>query len=242
MPGIEGYEVCEKVKANKKTAHIPIIMVTGNYICLSIADTGVGMDQDLKTKIFDPFFTTKEIGKGTGMGLSVVHGLVKTMKGSIAVNSKPDKGTEFNVYFPVENGFPEIKSHKQINEGLKLGTENILLIDDEESILTMETQMLERLGYHVTSHISSTKALEVFRANSEKFDLVITDMAMPDMPGDKLSAELIKIRPEIPVMICTGYSNSMSEEKAISFGIKAFLLKPIIMKDLARKIREVMDN
>ena len=214
-------------------------MAPGRYACLTIADTGTGMDKAVIGKIFDPFFTTKEIGKGTGMGLSVVHGIVKNMNGDIQVVSLPGKGTKFNVFFPVEKIFfeePKFQTEKPIQGG----KERILLVDDEEAILTMEKRMLERLGYQVICRTSSFEALEAFKANPDKFDLVITDMAMPNMPGDKLSAELIKIRVDIPVLLCTGFSEAMSEEKAESIGIKGFLLKPIVMKDLDQKIREVL--
>jgi len=217
-------------------------MTSGNYVCLSIADTGEGIDNELKTKIFDPFFTTKGIGKGTGMVLSVVHGIVKSMKGSIQIKSSHGKGATFNVYFPTEESFSELQNHKQNNESLKLGTEHILLIDDEEAILTMEKQMLERLGYQVATRSSSIEALEAFRNSPDKFDLIITDMAMPNMPGDRLSVELTKIRPEIPILLCTGFSEIISEEKAESLGINGFLLKPIVMKDLAQKIRDVLNE
>jgi PAS domain S-box-containing protein len=214
-------------------------MAPGVYACLIVADTGMGMDKNLIDKIFDPFFTTKAIGKGSGMGLSVVHGIVTAMGGAIQVYSEPGKGTEFHVYLPVVKRASEqkvIHSKTQIQGG----TEQILLVDDEEAILTMAKQMLERLGYKVTSHTSSLEALETFHSNPDGFDLIITDMAMPNMPGDKLSAELIRIRPDIPVLLCTGFSETMSEEKVASLGIKGFLLKPIVMKDLAQKIREVL--
>ena len=216
-------------------------MAPGVYACLTVADTGVGMDKNLTDKIFDPFFTTKAIGKGTGMGLSVVHGIVTAMGGAIHVYSEPDKGTQFHVYLPVEKSLSEeqVTTSKIEIQG---GTEQILLVDDEEAILAMEKRMLERLGYQVTSRSSSLEALEAFLANPDKFDIVITDMAMPNMPGDKLSAELTKIRPGIPVLLCTGFSENMSEEKAASLGIKGFLWKPIIMKDLAQKIRDVLDG
>jgi len=176
------------------------------------------------------------------MGLSVVHGIVNGMEGAIQINSEPGEGTAFHAYFPIgksifanEDTHPEAK-----NQG---GTEHILLVDDEKAILTMEKQMLERLGYHVTSRTSSIEALEAFRENPDKFDLIITDMAMPNLPGDKLAIDLTKIRPDIPVLLCTGFSETMSEEKrAASLGIKGFLLKPIIMKDLSHKIREVLDE
>ncbi len=216
-------------------------MATGVYACLTVADTGKGMDKNLTNKIFDPFFTTKEKGKGTGMGLSVVHGIVKSMNGAIQVYSEPGKGTVFNVYLPVEKSF----STEQIsnsNVKIQTGTEQILLVDDEEAILSMEKQMLERLGYQVTPQTSSIEALESFRSDPDKFDLVITDMAMPNIPGNKLAIELNKIRPDIPILLCTGFSEIMSEEKATPLGIKGFLLKPIVMKDLAQKIREVLDS
>jgi PAS domain S-box-containing protein len=216
-------------------------MAPGIYACLTVADTGVGMDKNLINKIFDPFFTTKAIGKGTGMGLSVVHGIVTAMGGAIHVYSEPGKGTQFHVYLPVEKTLFEEQATTSKAQ-IQSGTEQILLVDDEEAILTMEKRMLARLGYQVTSHTGSLEALEAFRANSDKFDLVITDMAMPNMSGDKLSAELTKIRPDIPVLLCTGFSENMSEERAVSLGIKGFLYKPILMKDLSQKIREVLDK
>jgi PAS domain S-box-containing protein len=216
-------------------------MTPGVYACLTIADTGKGMNKELTKKIFDPFFTTKGKGKGTGMGLSVVHGIVKNLGGAIHVYSEPGKGTKFHIYLPVIENSSE-KQEIQAKELIQGGIEKVLLVDDEEAILTMEKLMLERLGYQVSSCTSSIDALETFRDNPDKFDLVITDMAMPNMSGDKLSAELIKIRSEIPTLLCTGFSETISEEKAASLGIKGFLLKPIVMKDFSQKIREVLDK
>jgi len=216
-------------------------MIPGVYVCLTVEDTGMGMEKNITKKIFDPFFTTKKTGRGTGMGLSVVHGIVSGMNGAIRVYSEPGKGTQFNVYFPVENNFlehPKAKTGKPIQGG----SEHILLVDDENEIVTMEKRMLERLGYQVTSRINSLEALEAFRARPYEFDLVITDMAMPNMPGDRLSTELSKIRPGIPILLCTGFSEAMSEEKAASLGIKGFLLKPIVTQDLSRKVRELLDK
>ncbi|MDM8538383.1 PAS domain S-box protein, partial [Desulfobacterales bacterium HSG17] len=230
----------KQIESGEDSLEIPDLE-PGAYACLTIADTGAGIDKELTDKIFDPFFTTKEIGKGTGMGLSVVHGIVKNMNGIINVCSEPDKGTEFNVYFPIEKSSYE-KQRTQTNEVIPLGTEHVLLVDDEKEILSMEKEMLERLGYKVTSRISSIEALEAFKINPDRIDLVITDMAMPNMAGDKLSVELTKIRPDIPILICTGFSETMSEEKAASLGINGFLLKPIVMKDLSHKIREVLDK
>ncbi|OEU60441.1 MAG: hypothetical protein BBJ57_01975 [Desulfobacterales bacterium PC51MH44] len=216
-------------------------MEPGTYASLTVADTGVGMDKDVRENIFDPYFTTKEIGKGTGMGLSVVHGIVHNAGGSIQVNSIPGQGTEFHIYLPVVKSFFE-QQETQIKEPIQRGTEQILLVDDEEAIAFMEKQMLERLGYSVVSRTSSVEALEAFRANPDKFDLVITDMAMPNMSGDKLASELVTIRSDIPILLCTGFSERMPEERAKTLGIKGFLMKPIVLKDLSNKIREVLDN
>jgi len=195
----------------------------------------------LTDKIFDPFFTTKEVGKGTGLGLSVVHGIVKSMNGIINVYSEPDRGTEFNVYFPIQKNSYE-KQKSPTNEVIPTGTEHILLVDDDEEILIMEKEMLERLGYKITSRSNSLEALEAFRAAPDKFDIIITDMAMPNMSGDKLSEEINKTRPSIPVLLCTGFSEIMSEEETTSLGMNGFLFKPIVMKDLSHKIREVLDK
>ncbi len=216
-------------------------MTPGVYACLIVTDTGKGINKEIIHKIFDPFFTTKEKGKGTGMGMAIVHGIVKSLDGAIYVNSEVGKGTEILIYFPVAKDSSE-KQKIQANQQIQRGDEHLLLVDDEEEIVTMEKLMLEGLGYQITSRTSCIEALEALRANPDKFDLVITDMAMPNMSGDKLAAELTKIRPDIPVLLCTGFSHTMSEEKAASLGIKGFLLKPIVMNDLSHKIREVLDN
>jgi CheY-like chemotaxis protein len=216
-------------------------MKPGSYACLSVTDSGTGMDKNIIDQIFNPFFTTKEKKKGTGMGLSVVHGIVKSMEGAIQVYSEPGKGTRFNVYFPIEK-----KSFEELNiqtKGLiQGGSERILLVDDEDAIITMEKRVLERLGYQVISRTSSIEALEAFRATPDKFDMVITDMAMPNMTGDKLAIKLTQIRTDIPILLCTGFSETISEKRAASLGIKGFLFKPIVMKDLSQKIREVLDG
>jgi len=214
-------------------------MIPGLYACLIVSDTGMGINKEVMNRIFDPFFTTKKNGKGTGMGLSVVHGIVKGMNGEIQVYSKPGKGCEFHVYLPVVGSVPENQA-SSINKPLPGGVERIFLVDDEEAIIAMEQQILERLGYHVTSRICSMEALEAFRADPDKFDLIITDMSMPKMPGDKLAVEIIKIRPDIPILLCTGFSESLTDEKIKSLGIKGLLMKPIVIRALAEKIREVL--
>ncbi|MGD9733512.1 MAG: PAS domain S-box protein [Desulfamplus sp.] len=212
----------------------------GIYACLTVADTGTGIPENIKDKIFDPFFTTKEQGKGTGLGLSSVHGIVKSCGGAVRLHSEIGKGTEFNIYLPVAESYLKKDDVLQVNIPTQGGNERILLVDDEAVLITLQKGMLERLGYQVTSRTSSIEALEAFRANSDKFDMVITDMAMPSMSGDKLAVELIKIRPDIPVLLCTGFSTIMSEEKALSMGIKGFLMKPVTIGDIDKKIREVL--
>ena len=216
-------------------------MDPGHYACLSVKDTGIGMDKTIVKQIFTPFFTTKEKGKGTGMGLSVVHGIVKGAGGFINVYSEPGKGTIFNIYLPViKNDSDAGKVIKELP--FKRGTGHILLVDDEIEILKMEKEILENLGYKVTSRSSSIEALELFKKIPNKFDLIITDMAMPNMSGDKLAQELIKIRPDISILLCTGFSETMSQEKAASLGIKGFLLKPVVMRDFSQKISEVLNG
>jgi PAS domain S-box-containing protein len=214
---------------------------TGLYAELTVSDNGEGIDKDRLEKIFDPFFTTKEQGKGTGMGLSVVHGIVQSMEGTIKVESEPEIGTEFKIYFPVsKKNFPD--PSKPIETELTGGNERILLVDDDEEILEMEEQILNYLGYKVTTALNSHDAVDIFRDDPEKFDLVITDMAMPLMSGEKLAKKLLNIRSDIPIILCTGFSEIMSEEMAAEYGIQGFLTKPVSMKDLADKIRKLLDQ
>jgi PAS domain S-box-containing protein len=213
----------------------------GTYLRLTVSDTGEGMTPDVKKRIFEPYFTTKEKGVGTGMGLSVVHGIVKSHEGTITVYSEPGKGSTFHVYIPLiqeEVKSPEIDKDAPI----PTGTEHILFIDDEPALVDMGKQIFERLGYEVTSRTSGVEALELFKAQPDRFDLVITDMTMPNMMGDKLARELMKIRPDIPIIICTGYSERITEEKAKRIGIKAFVMKPLVMKYLANTVRKVLDR
>ncbi len=216
-------------------------MVPGKHISLTVTDTGPGMEQRVIDRIFDPYFTTKEKGKGTGLGLAVVDGIIKSHGGRIIVYSEPGKGTEFKVHLPVIKPQETAKINED-NLPIQKGKEHILLVDDQELIVDMERKMLERLGYHVTARISSTDALEAFRAQPDKFDIVITDMTMPNMTGDKLAEEMIKIRSDIPVILCTGFSEMISKEKTAALGIKGFLMKPVVIKDLSKTIRDILDH
>lgn len=230
----------EKFDLDEDSAGRNFKMSPGPYVRLSVADTGCGMDDDTVRRIFDPYFTTKEQGDGTGLGLSVVHGIVKSFGGTIKVYTEPDNGSIFHIYFPrSESDFnPEKK------EGLILptGNEKILLVDDEEMVLNMSREMLESLGYEVTSRSSSIEALEAFRSNPNRFDLLITDQTMPKMTGEKLAHEIIKLRLDIPIILCTGFSATITEERAEVLGIRAFLFKPILKNDLAKTVREVLDK
>jgi len=213
----------------------------GRYVILSISDSGHGISRDLMTKIFDPYFTTKEQGKGTGLGLAVAHGIVKAHKGDIKVYSEIGRGTTFNIYLPLMEEHVDLMEPATA-EPRYLGSEKILLVDDEESIAKLEQQMLERLGYEVTMRVNSHEALEAFRAKPNFFNLVISDMTMPGMTGDQLAIELREIRANIPVIICTGFSERINKEKAKKMGIEGLLMKPIVKSELAKAVREVLDN
>jgi len=213
----------------------------GPYVCLSVRDTGYGIPPELMGRIFDPYFTTKGVGEGTGLGLAVVQGIVDKHKGTLTVESKPGKGAVFRVFFPAIEGERE-KISKKEQEKLPTGSERILFIDDEEALAEVGKGILEYLGYEVTVRTSSLEALELFKAKPEHFDMVITDMTMPNMTGAELSQELMKIRPNIPIILCTGFSHIISEEKAREIGIRAFVMKPLITKDLAETVRRVLDT
>ncbi len=213
----------------------------GQYLCLKVSDTGCGMNQAVKERIFDPYFTSKKEGKGTGLGLAMVHGIVKGYKGNILVETELGKGTDFYIYLPMADKLLT-EPAALINKTLPRGHEHILIVDDEKLIVTMEQKILENLGYQVTARTSSIEALEIFRAQPQKFDMVITDLTMPDMTGKVLSKKLLEIRSNLPIILCTGFSKSMTEENVESLGIKGFLVKPIIINDLAMLIRKILDS
>ncbi len=212
----------------------------GNYVAIKVSDTGQGISPEIKDRIFDPYFTTKEMGKGSGLGLSVVHGIIQSHQGAISVDSEPGKGTTFNVFFPVIEEEAVIES-KSV-EKFPTGNERILFVDDEKSIVKMARQILERLGYQVETKQNPVDALESFHSKPEQFDLVITDMTMPDMTGDKLVEHILNISPDMPTILCTGFSEKISEKKAQELGIKAFVLKPLVKRDFAVTVRKVLDE
>jgi PAS domain S-box-containing protein len=223
----------------RDSSHHPDLF-PGSYVQLSISDTGHGMTPEVRERIFEPFFTTKGIGEGTGLGLSVVHGIIKSYQGAITVYSEPGQGTTFNIYLPrLED---RISPETQAVIFFPGGKERILFVDDEEALAELGRQALEHLGYAVVSRCSSVEALKAFAAQPEHFDLVITDQTMPQMTGTKLAQELLRLRPDLPIILCTGFSESISAERAKEIGIKDYIMKPLVISELAKTIRRVLDT
>jgi len=208
------------------------------YVKLTVADTGYGMSKDVLERIFEPYFTTKKVGEGTGMGLAVVHGIIKGYDGDIQVYSEPGNGTTFNVYLP--RIYKDAKTDGRTPVKIEKGDERILLVDDEDQIARMLEQMLASLGYRVRAVSDPIEALEIFENTPQAFDLVITDMTMPKITGDLLARELMKIRPEIPVILCTGFSKLIDEDRAQKIGIRRLIMKPVIKSEIAGAIREAL--
>lgn len=215
-------------------------MDPGEYLALSVQDTGCGMDLEVRSRIFEPFFTTKPAGEGTGLGLSVVYGIVKNHKGSITVSSEPGKGSVFTIYLPKVKTAPSRKPERV--RPVPGGGERILFVDDEEIILNSVDAMLRRLGYKVTAVAESREALKLFSENPSHFDLVVTDQTMPGMTGENLGREIMRIRNDIPVILCTGYADFISSEKAAQMGFQGFIMKPFTMAEGAELIRRVLDR
>jgi CheY-like chemotaxis protein len=212
----------------------------GKFVRLTVSDTGHGMPPEIIERIFDPFFTTKKKAKGTGMGLSVVHGIVKSHGGALTVDSTPGEGAIFKIYLPaIESGWITPSEPADL---MVTGTENILFVDDEAFQADIAKQMLSRLGYRLTTCTYSVQALELFRRSPESFDLVITDMTMPQMTGDVLARELIALRSDIPIIVCTGYSDRIDADIADEIGIRELVMKPVAMKDLVSTVRRVLDE
>ena len=217
-------------------------LLPGNYLQLRVEDTGCGISPAILEKIFDPYFTTKGKGEGTGLGLSVIKGIVDGCKGVITVKSEPGKGSIFDVYFPVMETKAEKSASKAEKEAEPTGDETVLVIDDDPAIAGLIQKFLTALGYRVTARTNPMEALELFKSDPDRFDLVITDMTMPHITGDLLTMEMRKIRPHIPVILCTGYSKRISEEIAGTMGINALLMKPVVKLELAGTVRNVLDE
>nr|MDA3903200.1 ATP-binding protein [Desulfuromusa sp.] len=213
----------------------------GKFIRLRVQDTGCGMTDELLKKIFDPFYTTKEVGKGTGMGLSTVQGMMKDIGGQIKASSTLGQGTIFNLYFPMLEATQTEESTPE-NTTLPRGTERILFVDDDEMLASLGEKLLTEMGYQVVVMNESTEALKMFTVNFEHFNLVITDQTMPQLCGKDLIAELKKVKPDIPTILCTGYSSKINKEDAKELGISAFMMKPLDLPKLAQTVRRVLDG
>lgn len=215
-------------------------MRPGTYLVLTVSDTGHGMNDEVRERIFEPFFTTKMAGTGTGMGLALVYGIVKSHEGAITVSSNPEKGSLFSVYLP------QIKSdvvRADEKEGpIPIGTERILFVDDEEPLVEMGDEMLSALGYKVKSLTDAMEAFHLITLNPGLFDLVITDQTMPKITGRLLAERIKEIRPDLPIILCTGYNEQMSKEKEEAAGIAGFVMKPFSKREMAETVRRVLDR
>ena len=214
----------------------------GKYLCLSVKDSGMGIPENIKDKIFEPYVTTKEVGKGSGLGLSVVYGIVQNFNGGISVESSHNTGTMFKIYLPITDQAVDVEEKAPVRLSSNLGNKHILLVDDEESIVKLGERALETYGYRVTGLEDSTEALNVFKANPDDFDLVITDMAMPKMIGTELSQRILEIRPDIPIIICSGYSETLDKEKATDLNVSKFLDKPVLITDLIKTVTDLLEK
>jgi len=229
----------DKVHLGRRSKFLGRDKKPGDYIRLTVKDSGHGIPEELLDKIFDPFFTTKRIGEGTGMGLSVVHGIIEAYGGAITARSKPEKGSTFDIFLPVTTA--DASGVPQPSDQPQEGNERILLVDDEESVAHSTGLLLEFQGFVVSTHYDSRDALKAFKRSPDAFDLVITDQSMPTMSGLELAAEMIKIRPEIPIVLNSGYSNKPLEDKCRQLGIRELCQKPMEIQRLVKLIRNILD-
>ena len=230
------------IEISGKNSIPDVNILPGKYVELKVSDTGHGMDEEILEKIFDPYFSTKKKGEGTGLGLALVYSIVEEHNGYIKVYSTVGKGTQFYVFFPVANEKITSRGSSGDTKPLKGGKERIMVVDDEKSIIDSIEEFLKDYGFKVTTFSNGADAFEEFEKFPNDFDLVITDMTMPRMTGDRLSANILKIRKDIPIILCSGYSENISEEKAVEIGIKKYVQKPIDSQRLMSLIRELLDE
>ncbi len=216
-------------------------LAPGRYLVLAVSDTGCGIPPDIMETIFEPYFTTKGVGAGTGLGLSVVHGIVKSCGGEISVQSGPGNGAAFTIYLPRADAQKTMAETTDAPD-LPTGTEHVLIVDDELVIAKMAAKALERRGYRTTIRTSSVEALALFQSKTDQFDLVITDMTMPNLTGELLAAEMLKLRPDLPVILCTGFSKKISDHTVAALGIRSLIMKPFSTRDLLNTVRRVLDG
>lgn len=213
---------------------------TGDYVKITVSDNGPGIDSEIMDQIFDPYFTTREVGKGSGLGLAVVHGIVQNHNGAIAVTGQPGQGACFTLFFPMIDQKPE--TQKGLQHEFVRGTERLLFVDDEESIVQVVEETLKLFGYRVEALSDPKDALALFKLNPGYFDVVVTDMTMPNMTGIELADALREIRPDIPIILCTGHSSLIDEDKARQFGISGYIEKPVSISNIAKLIRQIIDK
>ncbi|MBN1834061.1 MAG: response regulator [Deltaproteobacteria bacterium] len=239
--GIGEIEVSlEPVSLNNRTVSEYEDLEAGEYVKLTVKDTGEGIDPKIMDRILDPYFTTKDIDKGIGMGLAVVYGIIKKHDGAIKIESELGKGTTVEALFPISDA--RVEKEAKYSEILPTGNERILFVDDEPSLVSIAVHILGQQGYEVTGLRSSTEALDLFQKEPDQYDLIITDMAMPEMPGDKLIEEVLRIRPNIPIILCSGYSDRINEEMLNEHGMMTYVMKPINGVELIKIVRNVLDK
>jgi two-component system cell cycle sensor histidine kinase/response regulator CckA len=232
--------ILEKVELNEAAAVPDPDLEPGHFLKLTVGDTGHGMTPEVMKRVFEPFFTTRAVGECTGMGLAVVHGIVKNHGGAVTVQSEPGKGSIFQVYLPISE--KEVRRGREVTGSIPGGHERILFVDDEKLVVDAVKEMLDHLGYRVTAKTGSVDALELFKREADRFDMVITDLIMPELTGLEMAKEILKIKPGIPLMVFTGFSERIDEKEAKAIGIDAVLKKPLLMRELAQKIRNVLDK
>ncbi len=232
----------EDVEISQEISDKQVELRPGPYVKLTVRDTGTGIPQDALPRIFDPFFTTKEVGAGTGMGLAVIHGIITAHQGAIMVETGPDRGTAFTMYFPRIEGFPDPELPTKLDKDTAGKKGRILFIDDEESLVWLEVKLLEREGLDVVGFSQPEEAISLFRESPDSFSVVITDQTMPKITGEGVLAAIREIRSDIPVILLTGFSHSIDEEKAKALGFHSFLLKPIEPSQLVNAIGEAMQD
>jgi CheY-like chemotaxis protein len=240
-PGRLGVKL-EKFLMDARRPEIGVRLKQGLYVRLTVSDTGCGMERAVQDRIFEPFFTTKAPGEGTGLGLSVVHGIMQSHDGAVTVRSEPGKGTTFSLYFPADgSALPENKAltRPEIQRG---SGERVLFVDDELPLAQLAQTVLETLNYRATSVTDATEALRLVRADPGAYDAVITDLSMPGIMGTDLATELLALRPDLPIILSTGYTAKLTPEEVHARGIRELLLKPFTLQSLGGVLRQVLSE
>ncbi|MBF0463103.1 MAG: response regulator [Magnetococcales bacterium] len=231
----------EQVQMEEEKAKL-LQIEAGQYVVISVMDTGPGILPEAMERIFEPFFTTKDVGKGTGLGLAVVHGAVQGCGGRVHVESNPGEGATFRVYIPVLETQANHDIIETVHTSLTRGKGRILFVDDEADLVQVGTEFLTAIGYTVVGSTDPLEVLAKFRQSPDAFDAVVTDQTMPGLTGDQLAEKIRAHRPEMPIFLCTGYSDKMTKEKATEAGFARFFIKPVSMVDLSKDLKDVIDQ